>query len=110
MDIAGAYPPDAALRSYRRRVVLHKGRAVEIEDVYDGERSAELSLMLARRPELAAGEIALPGLATIVVTGAGAMRLDEIPITDARLRKAWPERLYRVVVPFAGTRLHLRIT
>jgi hypothetical protein len=110
MDIAGAYPPDAALRSYRRRVVLHKGRAVEIEDVYDGERSAELSLMLARRPELGADGIALAGLATIAVTGAAAMRLDEIEIADARLRKAWPERLYRVVVPFAGTRLFLRIT
>ncbi|MBN9305733.1 MAG: heparinase [Devosia sp. 67-54] len=110
MDIAGAYPPEAALRAYRRRVVLERGAGVEIEDFADGDLAAELSLMFARRPELAAGEIVLPGLATIAVTGAGAMRLEEVPIADARLRQAWPDRLYRVLLPFAGGRLRLLIT
>ena len=50
MDIAGAYPPEAGLRSYRRTVTLTKGQGVEIEDVHDGDRAAELTLMFAEEP------------------------------------------------------------
>lgn len=110
MEIADAYPPGAGVRSYRRRVTLLKGCGVEIEDHHDGDRPAELSLMLAMRPELVSGAISLPGVASIVLEGAGPMRQEEIAITDARLRKAWPDRLYRVVVPLAGNRLRLWIT
>jgi hypothetical protein len=109
-DIAGAYPAEARLRSYRRRVTMYKGRSVEIEDTHDGDRAAELSLMFAMRPELSPASLNLPGLATIALDGAGRMRLEEIAITDARLRTAWPERLYRVLVPFSGRRLRLAIT
>ncbi len=41
--------------------------------------------------------------------GAGPLTVETIPISDARLRKAWPDRLYRVLVPFAGTELRLTI-
>ena len=110
MDIAGAYPAEAQLRSYRRRVALHKGRSIEIADEYDGDRAAVLSLMFAVRPELAANSIALPGLATIEIEGAGSMQPEEVPVTDARLRKAWPDRLYRVLVPLTAARLKLTIS
>jgi hypothetical protein len=110
MDIAGAYAADAKVRSYRRRVTLNKGRNIEIDDEFDGDRPAELSLMFASRPTLGASSIALAGLATILLEGAGVTRLEEIPITDARLHKAWPDRLYRVLVPLAGSRLKLTIT
>ena len=110
MEIAEAYPPEAELRSYRRRVTLLKGQGVEIEDLHDGDRTAELSLMFAAKPTIDDGAILLPGLARIVLEGAGQMRLDEIPISDARLRKAWPDRLYRVRIPLAGNRLRLWIS
>jgi hypothetical protein len=109
MDIAGAYPADAELRSYMRRVVLVKGAGVEIEDVHDGDRVAVLSLMFSEQPLVEPGRITLPGLATIDVEGAGPAQVESIPVTDARLRIAWPDRLYRALVPLAGSRLTLKI-
>lgn len=109
MDIAGAYPEEAGIRSYRRRVVLEKGRVVVIEDVHDGDRAAELTLMFAEPPQIDGNRIVLAGLAEIMLEGAGEPRVETIEVNDARLRIAWPERLYRVLVPMAGTRLKLSI-
>jgi hypothetical protein len=91
-------------------VTLLKGQGIEIKDLHDGDRTAELSLMFAAKPTIDDGVILLPDLARIVVEGARQMRLDEIPVSDARLRKAWPDRLYRVRIPLAGNRLRLWIS
>jgi hypothetical protein len=110
MDIAGAYPPEAGLAHYRRVVRLVKGEAIEIADLYEGKRAAVLSLMMQEPPAVSPGRIAVGALGEIALQGAGEPRVEEIAITDARLRQAWPERLYRVLVPLAGSRLALRIT
>ena len=110
MDLAGAYPTEAELRSYRRTVTLNKGQGVTIEDIHDGDKAAELTLMFAEEPHLEDARIVLPGLAEIAITGAGPMQLETVPITDARLRIAWPDTLWRVLVPFAGERLSLTIS
>lgn len=109
MDIAGAYPAEAKLRAYRRRVRLVKGRCVELVDTLDGDRPAELTLMFRDLPEIGGAVIRLPGLAELTLTGAGPARLEAVAITDPRLRRAWPETLYRVLVPLAGDRLTLTI-
>jgi hypothetical protein len=109
MEIAGAYPAEAGVRSYRRRVVLDKGRGVTIVDRYEGERAATLSLMFAQQPVIEGERIVLEGLATIDAAGAGAISVEAIEITDARLKWAWPDRLYRALVPLAGNELTLTI-
>ena len=110
MDIAGAYPGDAKVARYRRSVRLVKGAGIEIADLYEGERRAELSLMLAEVPTLSAGRIGVGALGEIALRGAGEPRVEEIAITDARLRLAWPEQIFRVLVPLAGGDLRLRIS
>ena len=109
MDIAGAYPPEARVAHYRRSVRLIKGETIEIADHHDGERPAELSLMLSERPVLAADRIVIGDLGEITLAGAGEPRIEEIAVTDARLRQAWPERIFRILVPLAGRDLRLRI-
>lgn len=109
MDIAGAYPPEARLRSYRRRVRLFKEDHIEIIDDFVGEKPAELSLMFAERPALRESGLVIGTLADIAVEGGGAPRIEEIAIDDARLRQSWPERLFRVLIPFAATQLKLTI-
>lgn len=109
MDIAGAYPAEAQLRSYRRTVRLLKGKGIELEDRHDGELPAVLSLMLRDRPEISGKSLRLRSGVRLSLEGAGQLELEEIPITDARLRLAWPECIYRVLVPLAGPRLSLRI-
>lgn len=110
MDIAPAYPPEARLRRYRRHVRLLKGVGVEIVDDWDGDLPAELTLMLRDRPEIDGGVIRLPGVATLAYDGGGSARLEVVPITDPRLRAAWPETLYRVLVPLVAPRFTLTIS
>jgi hypothetical protein len=90
-------------------VRLDKGRVVTIADRYDGDKQAKLSLMLAMEPTMEDKSVVLPGLATILLEGAEAPTVEAIPITDARLRRAWPDKLYRVLIPFAGSELRLTI-
>jgi hypothetical protein len=110
MDIAGAYPQEARVAHYRRSVRLTKGEAVEIADHHDGDKQAELSLMLSEEPRLSAGRIVVGDLGEIALSGAGEPRIEQIAIGDARLRRAWPERIFRVLVPIAGRDLRLRLS
>lgn len=109
MDVAGAYPLEAGLRSYRRSVVLNRGQGVEICDSYDGDLPATLSLMMVAEPVLTADGLRLAGLADIRFEGALLPVIEPIFISDPRLRQSWPERLYRVLVPLAGPTLTLTI-
>ncbi|PDT02853.1 heparinase [Rhizobium chutanense] len=109
LDIAGAYPPEAELRSYRRTVSLMRGRHVEITDAHDGDKPAVLSLMTCLAPTVTSEKIDLADLGSIVVEGAGMIEIDEIEVDDPRLRSAWPEKLFRLRLPLAGKRLTLRI-
>ena len=109
LEISGAYPEEAQLRSYRRTVSLLRGRHVEIVDTHDGDRPAVLSLMACVTPVITENRIDLADLGSILVDGAGEIEIDEIEVNDARLRSAWPERLYRLRLPLAGKRLRLQI-
>ncbi|MGO8104259.1 heparinase II/III family protein [Rhizobium leguminosarum] len=109
LDISGAYPPEAQLHSYRRVVSLLRGRHVEIVDTYDGGKPAVLSLMTCLAPTVSPDRIDLADLGSIFVDGAGEIEIDEIVVDDARLRSAWPEKIYRLRVPFAGRLLRLQI-
>jgi hypothetical protein len=109
MDIAGAYPPEARVAHYRRLVRLTKGEAVEIADHHDGALPVELSLMLCAEPTLSDKRIVVRDLGEIALEGAGQPRVEEIAITDARLRQAWPERVFRILVPLGHSDLRLRI-
>lgn len=110
LDIAGAYPAEAELRCYRRRVRLLRGRQVEIHDEYDGDRPATLSLMTLFEPHIEAGLIRLGEGVAIQVDGTGAITVEPLDIADPRLRQSWPERIYRLLLPFSGSALTLTIT
>nr|WP_272213246.1 heparinase II/III family protein [Marinicella sp. W31]MDC2879195.1 heparinase II/III family protein [Marinicella sp. W31] len=99
MELAGAYPAEANVTSYRRAVVFTKGKGIEITDTCRGGRSATLSLMLAEKPVLSERRITLPGIGAIAVDGGGKLQVEAITITDSRLRAAWPDTLYRIFIP-----------
>lgn len=63
-------------RTYRRRVRLLKGQAVELVDTWDGDNPAELTLMFRDRPEIDGARLVLPGIAELAWTGAGPALLE----------------------------------
>jgi hypothetical protein len=110
LDIAAAYPAEAAIDAWRRRLVLERGRRVVVEDAYALGKAepVEWSFMSRRRPEAdAPGRIALvpsdaeKGARPLTLVYDGRVlepRIETIAIEDGRLRAAWGDRVYRIVL------------
>ena len=109
MDLADTYPQIAGLKSYRRTMRLIKGHGVEMIDEFEGTRPPTLSLMLAEKPDILNKQIIIAKVGKIEISGGGIPKFETIDITDPRLLAAWPDSLYRILVPMAGTRLRLFI-
>ena len=82
LDIAGAYPPEAKLKSWQRTLTLLRGQAVELEDRYElAQKPGKLTLSLmtpCRVDASQAGTLALrqAPLAGGLVSGAGKVSYD----------------------------------
>ncbi len=115
MDIAAAYPADAGVSRWTRSVTLRRAsREIEIRDDYALARVTEpmrLSLMTPLFTDVTTpGEIRLreTGGTTYVLRydpAKFAASTEEVPITDARLKGAWGERLARVTLTGRGAML-----
>lgn len=110
MDIAGAWPEAARLRRAERRVTLLRGRQVVIEDRYDGDLPATLTLMFAAEPVPTAEGLELPGLARLELTGLAVPRIEHVPVTDARLAASWPDGVWRVRFDVPGMAARLVVS
>ena len=109
MELAGAYPVEAEVDTYRRAVIFTKGHGIEITDRFSGKKPATLSLMFAAMPALEADRIVVDGIGAITIDGAGPLTVEAVPIADPRLRSAWPDTLYRILIPLGGDTLRLTI-
>jgi hypothetical protein len=111
MDIAAAYPADAAVDRYERTVTLdRRARRVALDERYalrEFKAPLRLSFMTPLRPDVShAGEVRLAptggaGSSSFVLrydTARFDATTEEIPIADARLRPVWGDRLARVVL------------
>ncbi|MBL7200412.1 MAG: heparinase II/III family protein [Anaerolineae bacterium] len=112
LDIAGAYPPEAGLRSWRRTVTLRRGQAVEIRDAYDlHEPVGEITLSLMTPCEVdlgTPGEVLLSEAPILDERRSGAGRItydadrlsvsaEEVAISDERMGAVWGSHLTRLV-------------
>ncbi|MBB6671867.1 heparinase II/III domain-containing protein [Cohnella nanjingensis] len=107
LDLAGAYPPEAGLRQWRRTVALHRGpnAFVELTErcLFSGTpESVVLNWMTCGPPDLSTdGVVRLPGKEGRALRleydaklfSASAERID---IRDSKLRAVWGDRLYRI--------------
>lgn len=113
MELAGAYPK-GCVTSYVRHVCLEKGREIRITDICQGNREqAVLSLMTDEKPGLVWEQgichLDLGSLGRCRIEGAAQAQVQEIPITDSRLKIAWHHNIFRILVTFEGHRLVLVI-
>ena len=133
MEISGAYrlrgsdtgsvrTPDGTLtltggaeqiRSYTRTVSHTKEEGILIEDYYDGDLPAVLSLMTKNMPRIhpAEGnrwELSFGDLAVCTVTGASTLKAENIPLNDPKLRDAWGGSACRILAEIQEE-IHLKI-
>ncbi|MGN0652200.1 MAG: heparinase II/III family protein, partial [Gemmiger sp.] len=105
MDIAPAYGSVPGLSCYLRTLRL-TADGLALCDETDFPGAVELNLLTCQRPEISGqGEytIRFGALGQAEISGQiEAICIDTIPVTDPRLRTAWPDTLYRTRVRFAG--------
>ena len=114
LDLAGAYPPEAGLETWQRRVILKRREAVIIDEHYKARRKPRalfLTLMTPCRVRLQNSLIqllprTLPGGD---MSGRASVRFDSlqfrvfverIPLSDSKMQSVWGDHLTRI-------RLHL---
>ena len=118
LDIAGAYPKEARLRSWVRTVALNRGRDVVVRDRYELEEAREpvrLSLMSWREPHIVReGRIRLesprgaPSKHALFIEYDGQRfraEVETVPVEDGRLQSSWGTRLYRILLTARRTPL-----
>jgi hypothetical protein len=123
LDIARAYPEEAGAKSWKRSIMLNRGKDVVLQDEYEFEksvRSLQMSLMSWREPVLEQeGVIRLefpdenPKLKPVYIRydenkfGVG---LEPITLEDARLKSSWGGKIYRIVLTAKQTLLKDRFS
>ena len=101
MDIAPAYGAVPGLGFYRRRVQLNEN-GLTLQDETDFSRTVALSLMSVEKPAVEGGTVQFGTLAAAHIKGFTRIATEAVPITDPRLRQAWPDTLYRTRICFTG--------
>ncbi|MBN1877411.1 MAG: heparinase II/III family protein [Anaerolineae bacterium] len=113
LDLAGAYPPEAHIASWKRALTLERGQAVQIEDTYVLTGPASIiTLSLVSPCEIVQeqagvlrfkatpfGQAYTSGEARVAYdAGIFTVAFETIPITDTRMGGVWGDHLNRVLL------------
>ena len=107
-DIAAAYPKEAGVEKWVRLIRLDRARnQVRVTDRYTLSAPGRVEMSLITPCVVKPGgaqALLFEGRGRVTVAGpqTPGFRIEEIPITDARLRSSWGNRLCRVVVAWNG--------
>ena len=113
LNIAKAYPAEAGIGEWRRTISLDRGQrkaAVVDEARFTGSSNrVEFTLMTpcavaVKQPGVLAldGGTGLGGKAIVRHDAALAVKVEEIQVTDARLKPIWGAKLYRILLSAPG--------
>jgi hypothetical protein len=111
MDIAGAYPREAGVRTWRRTLTLVRGREVTIHDAYALDTvkgGIRLTLMTNRTVRVGAPGRVLLGdrsgtdkfrdVTLMFDPALFALDVEAINVQDGQLRSSWGDRLERILL------------
>ncbi|KAB1434456.1 heparinase II/III domain-containing protein [Candidatus Galacturonibacter soehngenii] len=109
MDISPAYPLNN-VEYYNRSVSLIRNKYILIEDSWAGCKHVVSNLMTYEKPSITSNELFFVGdLASVHVSGAKEITVEEIPITDKRLQGTWKHEIYRIQITAKHDYLTLQI-
>ncbi|RKP51467.1 heparinase [Cohnella endophytica] len=107
LDLAGAYPPEAGLREWRRTVALHRGSNAFVElteqCLFAGTPESIVLNWMTCRPT----DLSMDGVVRLLGKEGRELRLEydvmlftvseeRMDIRDSRLRAVWGDRLFRI--------------
>lgn len=95
MELAKAYP-QGIVQSYLRKVDFIKGEQITVTDTFSPWiEGTYLTLMTLGKPEWKDGILIIEGSGQITFTTEGRAEIEEIILTDDKLRNEWGDKLYR---------------
>lgn len=111
MDIAGAYPPEAAVRSWQRELTLERGKEIVVRDLYELQSARKeicLTFMTCREPNIEKGGTVIldgrpgatmsPPLEIVYNAALFSARAEQIEIRDPQLQSTWGGKIWRVLL------------
>ena len=113
MDISKAYPEECGLLFYKRHAILYKEKNIIIEDSFsfkspdcgmNNQNSVIISLITYEKPVIQASfsdsyfSVSVGTLGKLQIEGGRIYKIEEIPISDPRLRTAWEHEIYRILI------------
>ena len=99
-ELAGAYPPIPGLTTYHRSLSISE-QGITLRDETDYPGTVELTLLTEQKAAPTADGFAVGTLGGIRFDpGAVTAAVTAVPITDPRLRTAWPETIYKITLHF----------
>jgi hypothetical protein len=98
-NLEDAYDSNLNLVKYKREIVIQKNVSVSIKD--EASLKGTLTLMVSEVVNVSKDTIDIGnGFASFNVVGATDIRVEEILIDDMRLKKNWPDKLYRILIDY----------
>ena len=101
MDLAPAYGPVPGLGYYRRSLALTE-EGLHLTDETDYAGTVAMSLMSVEEPALQEGTLCFGTLGYTPLPADVRAVIEKVPVTDPRLRGAWPDAVYRTRLYFTG--------
>ena len=99
-ELSGAYPPLSGLTTYRRAVSISE-QGIILLDKTDYPGPVELTLLTVQKPAPAPDGLTVGTLGGIRFDAQAVnAQVTPVPVTDPRLRTAWPETIYKITLQF----------
>ena len=99
-ELSGAYPSLSGLTTYRRAVSISE-QSIILLDKTDYPGPVELTLLTVQKPAPAPDGLTVGTLGGIRFDAQAVnAQVTPVPVTDPRLRTAWPETIYKITLQF----------
>ena len=109
MELSGAYPLKDFKTDYTREIFFDKlDNRILLKDTTNAE-NVVLNFITYEKPEAEGNRIRIGALAKAAFEGAEVIKIETLPITDARLRTAWDHDLYRIRLQMTAREFLLEI-